>query len=275
MLTINTKITLNNGVEIPAFGLGVYKVEEGKEVEETVSYAIDLGYRLVDTAAFYDNEEGVGRAIRNSTIPREELFVTTKIWNSDQGYEETLQAFERSFQKLNIDYIDLLLVHWPVKGKYVDTWRALEKLYKEKKVRAIGVSNFTIEYLQDLMAHSTIKPMLNQVELHPKLSQKELITFCKEHDIHVQAWSPIARGAVLEEPLLVKLAEKYHKTTAQIILRWHLQNNVLIIPKSTNKERLESNASLYDFKLSKEDMHKIDSLNENKRFGADPTNFNF
>lgn len=275
MLNINTKFTLSNGVEIPAFGLGVYKVEEGKEVEETVSYAIDLGYRLVDTAAFYDNEEGVGRAIRNSTIPREELFVTTKIWNSDQGYEETLQAFERSFQKLNIDYIDLLLVHWPVKGKYVDTWRALEKLYKEKKVRAIGVSNFTIEYLQDLMAHSTIKPMLNQVELHPKLSQKELITFCKEHDIHVQAWSPIARGAVLEEPLLVKLAEKYHKTTAQIILRWHLQNNVLIIPKSTNKERLESNASLYDFKLSKEDMHKIDSLNENKRFGADPTNFNF
>lgn len=275
MQTINTKVTLNNGVTIPSLGLGVYKVEEGKEIEETVSYALNLGYRLIDTAAFYDNEEGVGRAIRNSTIPREEIFVTTKIWNSDQGYEETLQAFEKSFQKLNIDYIDLLLVHWPVKGKYLNTYRALEELYKQKKVRAIGVSNFTIEYLQDLLAHSTIKPVLNQVELHPKLSQKELIAFCKEHDIQVQAWSPIARGAVLNEPLIVELAKKYKKSTAQIILRWHLQNDVLIIPKSTNKERLKSNASIFDFELLKEDMQKIDALNENKRFGADPTNFNF
>lgn len=275
MQTINTKVTLNNGITIPSLGLGVYKVEEGKEIEETVSYALNLGYRLIDTAAFYDNEEGVGRAIRNSTIPREEIFVTTKIWNSDQGYEETLQAFEKSFQKLNIDYIDLLLVHWPVKGKYLNTYRALEELYKQKKVRAIGVSNFTIEYLQDLLAHSTIKPVLNQVELHPKLSQKELIAYCKEHDIQVQAWSPIARGAVLNEPLIVELAKKYKKSTAQIILRWHLQNDVLIIPKSTNKERLKSNASIFDFELLKEDMQKIDALNENKRFGADPTNFNF
>lgn len=275
MQAIDTRVTLNNGVTIPSLGLGVYKVEEGKQIEETVSYALNLGYRLIDTAAFYDNEEGVGRAIRNSTIPREEIFVTTKIWNSDQGYEETLQAFEKSFQKLNIDYIDLLLVHWPVKGKYLNTYRALEELYKQKKVRAIGVSNFTIEYLQDLLAHSTIKPVLNQVELHPKLSQKELIAFCKEHDIQVQAWSPIARGAVLNEPLIVELAKKYKKSTAQIILRWHLQNDVLIIPKSTNKERLKSNASIFDFELLKEDMQKIDALNENKRFGADPTNFNF
>lgn len=275
MTNISTKITLNNGIKIPQFGLGVYKVEEGKQIEQTIEYALDLGYRLIDTAAFYENEKGVGKAITNSSVPRKEIFVTTKIWNSDQGYEKTIQAFNRSFEKLGLEYIDLLLIHWPVKEKYLETWKALEEIYKQGKVRAIGVSNFTIEHLSHLLAHATIKPVLNQVELHPKLSQKELIQFCKEHDIVVQAWSPIARGAVLDEPILVELSKKYNKSVAQIILRWHLQNDVLIIPKSSNKERLEENSNLFDFELTKEDMKLIDSLNENKRFGADPNNFDF
>ncbi|WP_077247825.1 aldo/keto reductase [Bacillus sp. FJAT-27225] len=260
---------------MPYFGLGVYKVEEGKQTEATVAEALRLGYRLIDTAALYENEEGVGRAVRNSGIPREEIFITTKVWNSEQGYESTLKAFDTSLQKLGLDYIDLYLIHWPVKEKYKDTWKALEELYSNGKVRAIGVSNFNIHHLEDLMEQSTIKPMVNQVELHPVLAQKDLVKFCSEQGILLQAWSPLARGRILADPVLTAIAGNYGKTPAQIILRWHLQNGVAIIPKSVTPARLQENAAIYDFELSDEDMALIDGLDANTRFGPDPENFDF
>jgi diketogulonate reductase-like aldo/keto reductase len=271
--SISHKVRLHTGVEMPQFGLGVYKVEDGNEAVDTVKTAFSLGYRSIDTAAFYDNEEGVGQAIKESGIPREELFITTKVWNTDQGYEETLAAFEKSRKKLDVEYIDLYLIHWPVKEKYLHTWKALEELYQEGKVRAIGVCNFQIHHLQDLFAHSKEKPVVNQVELHPLLSQEELRAFCRENDIAVEAWSPIARGRLLEEPRLLSIAEKYGRSTAQIMLRWHLQNDVIIIPKSVSPVRLKENADIFDFELTAEDMEKINQLNENKRFGPDPDNF--
>ncbi|OCA84425.1 glyoxal reductase [Bacillus sp. FJAT-27225] len=275
MSSLNDTFRLHNGVEMPYFGLGVYKVEEGKQTEATVAEALRLGYRLIDTAALYENEEGVGRAVRNSGIPREEIFITTKVWNSEQGYESTLKAFDTSLQKLGLDYIDLYLIHWPVKEKYKDTWKALEELYSNGKVRAIGVSNFNIHHLEDLMEQSTIKPMVNQVELHPVLAQKDLVKFCSEQGILLQAWSPLARGRILADPVLTAIAGNYGKTPAQIILRWHLQNGVAIIPKSVTPARLQENAAIYDFELSDEDMALIDGLDANTRFGPDPENFDF
>ncbi|UII56758.1 aldo/keto reductase [Cytobacillus spongiae] len=269
------KVNLHNGVEMPQFGLGVYKVEEGKEVCDTVTSALEIGYRLIDTAALYKNEEGVGKAIRKSSVPREELFITTKVWNSDQGYESTLKAFEDSMGKLALEYVDLYLIHWPVKEKYHDTWRALEKLYLDGRVKAIGVSNFQIHHLEDLMKQSEIKPMVNQVELHPLLSQVELRSFCSEQQIQIEAWSPIARGRILDNLTLNELATKYEKSSAQIILRWHLQNDVIIIPKSVTPSRLVENANIFDFELNPKEMEAINRLNVNQRFGADPDDFDF
>jgi diketogulonate reductase-like aldo/keto reductase len=265
---------LHNGVRMPWLGLGVYKAQEGEEVVRAVRTALEAGYRSIDTAKLYENEEGVGRAVRESGIPREELFITTKVWNSDQGYERTLAAFETSMRKLGLEVLDLYLVHWPVKGKYKETWRALEKLYKEGRVRAIGVSNFQPHHLDDLMADAEIKPMINQVELHPLLTQKPLLAYCKEHGIQVEAWRPIMRGE-LNVPALLDLAAKYGKTPAQIVLRWDLQNGVVVIPKSVRPERIRENADLFDFELTAEDMQAIDRLNENRRLGPDPDNFNF
>ncbi|MBT2690706.1 aldo/keto reductase [Bacillus sp. ISL-47] len=273
MKDIYSTLTLHNGVEMPQFGLGVYKVEEGQQVEETVKNAIHLGYRLIDTAAFYENEEGVGRAIKESGVPREELFITTKVWNTDQGYEQTLAAFEQSLKKLDMEYIDLYLIHWPVKGKYLDTWKALEKIYQNGKVKAIGVSNFQIHHLKYLMENSAEKPVVNQVELHPRLSQEELRAFCDEHDIKVEAWSPIARGRVLDDPVIKEIAVKHGKSTAQVILRWHLQNGIIIIPKSVHEERLKENTDLFDFELSLDEMNRMNQLNINERYGPDPDTF--
>lgn len=275
MKSLQDTIRLHNGVEMPRLGLGVYKVEGGNQVEETVQTALEIGYRSIDTAAFYQNEEGVGNAIRNSGINRKELFITTKVWNTNQGYNETLKAFDDSMKKLQLDYLDLYLIHWPVKGKYLDTWRALEKLYQDGRVRAIGVSNFKIHHLEDLFSHSELKPTVNQVELHPRLSQEELRTFCKTHEIAVEAWSPIGRGRLLNEPVLSEIGEKYQKSTAQVMLRWHLQNGVIVIPKSVTPSRIKENTELFDFALSQDDMDKINSLNKDERFGADPDNFNF
>lgn len=266
---------LHNGVKMPWLGLGVWQVKDGQEVVDSVKKAIQTGYRSIDTAAVYKNEEGVGAAIKAVDLPREELFVTSKVWNDDQGYESTLNAFEVSLKKLGLDYLDLYLIHWPVKGKYKDTWKALEKLYKEGKVRAIGVSNFQIHHLQDLMADSEVKPMVNQVEFHPYLTQKELLSFCKKEGIQLEAWSPLMQGEVVNVPLLKELAEKYGKTPAQITLRWDLQNGVVTIPKSVKAHRIKENADVFDFELSQEDMERIDALNKNHRFGADPDNFNF
>lgn len=267
--------TLHNGVKMPWVGLGVYKVKEGEEVRSAVRTALEIGYRHVDTAAFYENEEGVGRAIRESGIPREQVFVTTKVWNTDQGYETTLKAFDASLKKLGFDYVDLYLVHWPVKGKYKETYKALEKLYKDGYVRAIGVSNFQIHHLQDVLADCEIKPMVNQVEYHPRLTQKELQAFCRENGIQLEAWSPLMRGEILTEPTIVEIGKKYGKTPAQVVLRWDLQHGVVTIPKSVTPARIKENANLFDFSLTAEEMKQIDALNLNKRIGADPDNFNF
>ncbi|PFH90587.1 aldo/keto reductase [Bacillus sp. AFS088145] len=271
MLTnLKETVTLHNGVRMPRLGLGVFKVSEGEEVVESVKAAIRNGYISIDTAAIYKNEEGVGQAIKESGIAREELFVTSKVWNSDQGYETTLQAFETSLNLLGLDYLDLYLIHWPGVDKYKDTWKALEKLYKDGRVRAIGVSNFQIHHLQDLMSDCDIKPMVNQVEFHPHLTQKELLAFCKNEGIQMEAWSPLKQGQLLEEPVLTKIAHKYNKSVAQVILRWDLQNDVVTIPKSIKENRIIENANIFDFELTQEDMENIDALNQDSRAGSHP-----
>ncbi|RAK19394.1 diketogulonate reductase-like aldo/keto reductase [Anoxybacillus vitaminiphilus] len=275
MKSIQDYAILHNGVKMPWLGLGVYKVKNGDEVINAVKTALEAGYRHVDTAAFYDNEEGVGQAIKESGVPREQIFITTKVWNSDQGYETTLKAFETSLKKIGLDYIDLYLVHWPVKGKYKETYKALEKLYKDGLVRAIGVSNFHIHHLEDLMAECEIKPMVNQVEYHPRLTQKELHAFCKQHHIQLEAWAPLMRGGLSDEPTLLEIGKKYGKSPAQIILRWDLQHEVVTIPKSVTPHRIKENADIFDFELTAEEMEKIDALNMNKRIGPDPDNFDF
>jgi methylglyoxal/glyoxal reductase len=271
--SLKSTTRLHNGVEMPWFGLGVYKVKEGSEVIESVKAAIKNGYRSIDTAAIYENEEGVGQAIRESGVPREELFITSKVWNSDQGYESTLQAYETSLKKLGLEYLDLYLIHWPGKDKYKETWKALEKLYKEGRVRAIGVSNFQIHHLEELLKDAEIKPMVNQVEYHPHLQQKELLAFCQKEGIQLEAWSPLKQGQLLQEPTLTEIAEKYGKTTAQVILRWDLQTKVVTIPKSIKEQRIIENANIFDFELSQEDMEKIASLNKDERVGPNPDEF--
>ncbi|GGH81579.1 diketogulonate reductase-like aldo/keto reductase [Pullulanibacillus pueri] len=277
--SLQNRTQLNNGVKMPWFGIGVFKVEEGPDLIQAVKAAIKHGYRNIDTAAIYGNEEGVGQAIREAIqetgISREALFVTSKVWNDDLGYEATLAAYETSLQKLGLDYLDLYLIHWPVEGKFKDAWRALETLYKEEKVKAIGVSNFQIHHLEDLMKDAEIKPVLNQVEYHPRLTQKELQAFCVKNGIQLGAWSPLMQGQLLDNPELKELAGKYNKSVAQIILRWDLQNGVVTIPKSIKEHRIIENAAVFDFELAKEDMERIDGLNQNKRVGPDPDHFDF
>ncbi|MEB4855989.1 aldo/keto reductase [Priestia megaterium] len=272
-------VTLHNGVKMPWLGLGVFKVEEGPELVNAVKTAIVKGYRSIDTAAIYENEEGVGEGIRQGLkeagLSREDIFVTSKVWNADLGYEETLAAYETSLQKLGLEYLDLYLIHWPVEGKYKEAWKALETLYKEEKVRAVGVSNFQIHHLEDLMKDGEVKPVINQVEFHPRLTQKELHAFCQKHDIQLEAWSPLMQGELLDNDVLKEIAEKHGKSVAQIILRWDLQNGVVTIPKSTKEHRIVENSSLFDFELDTEDVSKINELNQNHRVGPDPDNFDF
>lgn len=279
MENLQSTTTLNNGTKMPWFGLGVFKVEEGPELVNAVKVAIKHGYRSIDTASIYGNEEGVGQGIREGIkeagISREELFVTSKVWNSDLGYEATLEAYETSLKKLGLEYLDLYLIHWPVEGKYKDAWRALETLYKEGKVRAIGVSNFHVHHLEELLKDADIKPTINQVEYHPLLSQQAVRAFCKEQNIQLEAWSPLMQGQLLLHPVLEELAKKYNKSIAQIILRWDLQNGVITIPKSTKEHRIIENASIFDFQLNEADMEQINRLNEDKRVGPDPDNFDF
>ncbi|WP_053377019.1 aldo/keto reductase [Paenibacillus sp. FJAT-27812] len=266
--------TLSNGVKMPWFGLGVWKVKDDGEAERTVASAIEEGYRLIDTAAAYNNETGVGAGIRNSGIARDEIFITTKIWNAHQGYESTLTAFEDSRRKLGVEVVDLLLIHWPVKDKYTETWRALEKLYRDGYVRAIGVSNFQIHHLQDVIASGEVVPMVNQVEYHPLLTQQELHSFAKSNNIQLMAWSPLMQGN-LDQSILAEIGAKYGKSPAQVVLRWDLQNEVVTIPKSINPVRLKENADIFDFALTPEEVAQISALNSDHRYGPDPDNFNF
>jgi diketogulonate reductase-like aldo/keto reductase len=267
---IQGKVKLNNGVEMPYFGLGTWQSNEGPEVKNAVHYAIDAGYRLIDTATLYQNEKSIGEAIKENGINREELFITTKVWNDDQGFEKTLKAYDYSLELLGVDYVDLYLIHWPVTGKYLETWRALEKIYKEGRVRAIGISNFLKLHLDHLLPTVEIVPMVNQMEFHPYLIQQKLVDLCTENNIIYQAWSPIMQGRVFDIPVLKQIGKKYRKNPAQIVLRWDLQRGVPTIPKSVNQSRIISNADIFDFDLTGEEVALINGLDQNHRFGYDP-----
>ncbi len=274
MASIPTK-TLANGIKMPYLGLGVYKMTDREEALQAMVKALESGYRAIDTAALYGNEKEVGEAIRASNVPREEVFVTTKVWNTDQGYDQTLRAFETSLEKLGLEYIDLYLTHWPVEGKFLDTYRAIERLYEEKLIRVTGVSNHHQHHLEKIFVKANVKPMVDQIELHPYLSQKPLVNFCSDNDIAVTAWGPLGRGKILNDEIISKIAHHYNKTFAQIILRWHYQNDVITIPKSVTPSRIIENMNIFDFELSEEDMKTIDSLNRDYRTGQNPDNFQF
>ena len=276
---LQSTTVLHNGIHMPWFGLGVFKVEEGEELVQAIRSAVRHGYRSIDTAAIYGNEKSVGQGIREALeetgLAREDLFVTSKVWNADLGYEATLAAYEASLEKLGLDYLDLYLIHWPVAGKYKEAWRALETLYRDGRVKAIGVSNFQIHHLEDLMKDAAVKPMVNQVEYHPQLTQEELLRFCQANGIQMEAWSPLMQGQLLDHSVLQEIAGRYGKSVPQIILRWDLQHGVVTIPKSTKEHRIIENASIFDFELTAEDMASIDALNKNLRVGPDPDNFDF
>jgi 2,5-diketo-D-gluconate reductase A len=274
-MAIVPDIALNNGVVIPQLGFGVWQVPV-EDTAKVVQTAVDTGYRSIDTAAAYQNEAGVGEAIRDCGLPRGELFITTKLWNSDQGYDSTLRAFDASMGKLGLDYLDLYLIHWPLpqRDTYVDTWRAFEKLHADGRIRAIGVSNFQIVHLRRLFDETEIVPAVNQVELHPTLQQAELRTFHAEHGIATEAWSPLAQGALLANQTITSLAAKYGKSPAQIMLRWHLQIGNVVIPKSITPSRIAENFALFDFELAPDDLLAIGELDSATRTGPDPDTFN-
>ncbi len=266
---------LHNGVQMPYFGLGVYLSKDGNEVIHAVKDALNHGYRHIDTASIYDNEEGVGQGIRESEVDRKDVFLVSKVWNNDQGYDATLRAFDASLKRLGTDYLDLYLIHWPKGDLSKDTWKALERLYKEKRVRAIGVSNFLKHHLEDLLPSVEIVPMVNQMEFHPYLVQQELLDFCNANNIQYEAWSPLMQGHIFDLEVMKEIAHRYNKTIAQIVLRWDLQKGVVTIPKSSKKERIIANADLFDFEISEADIKALDALDRGKRFGPDPDNFDF
>jgi len=271
-LNIQSTVKLNNDVRMPILGLGVYQSPPGGVTRNAVNFALRIGYRHVDTARIYGNEADVGEAVRESGVPREDLFVTTKLWNSDQGYDSTLRAFEGSLKRLGLDYLDLYLVHFPVPDVRKETWRAMETLLQKERCRAIGVSNFTIRHLEELIEESHVTPSVNQVEFHPFLYQKELLKYCQNRGIQVEAYSPLARGERLKHPRIISLATKYSKTPAQLMIRWGIEHGLVVIPKSTREERIRENSQVFDFDISDDDMRSLDSLNQDLRLNWDPTN---
>ena len=268
-------VTIRGNIEMPWMGFGTYKIKEGSEVVDSVKWAMEAGYRSIDTAALYQNEEGVGKAIKESSISRGDIFLTSKVWNSDQGFDQTISAFNTSLKKLGTDYLDLYLIHWPVVGKYKETWHAMENLHKDGKIRAIGVSNFLVHHLQDLMSYASVVPAVNQVEFHPYLQQPELQAFCRKNEIRLEAWSPIMKGKVSNIKELIEIGKKYGKTPAQVTLRWEQQKGIVVIPKSVHKERILENADIFDFDLTEEEIKKIDALDKHERLGPDPDHVDF
>lgn len=273
---LSETVALNNGVRMPWFGLGVWRVSGDAETQEVVRSAIDLGYRSIDTAKIYGNERGVGQAIRTAGVPREQLFVTTKVWNDDIRAARVERAFEESLKLLGLDYVDLYLVHWPIAGKIVPAWKAMERLLRGGRVKAIGVSNHLRVHLDELLAAAEVVPAVNQIEFHPYLQSRPLVEFCRTKGIRVEAWSPLAQGGgLLQDGALREIAQRRGKTVAQVVLRWEVQSGVITIPKSTRARRLAENAGIFDFALSQDEMAAIDALDRNERVGADPLNFGF
>ncbi|MGR3932865.1 aldo/keto reductase [Streptomyces sp. BRA346] len=269
-------ITLNNDVRIPQLGFGVWQIPDD-EAQVAVRNALDAGYRHIDTAAIYGNEEGTGKALAASGVARDEVFVTTKLWNSEQGYDSTLRAFDTSLTKLGLEYVDLYLIHWPLPevDKYVDTWKAFEKIYADGRAKAIGLSNFHPAHTQRLLSEASVTPVIDQVELHPQLQQSELRAFNSRHNIATEAWSPLGQGkGLLEEPKLAEIAAKHGKSAAQVVLRWHLDLGNVVIPKSVTPSRIKENIDVFDFELDSEDLSAIGSLDSGNRLGPNPDTFN-
>ena len=264
---------LNNGVEVPAIGLGTFLTKNGEEAARVVREAVEVGYRSIDTAMIYLNEEGVGKGIKECGLKREELYITTKLWNDSHGYEETLKAFDASLKRLGLDYIDQYLIHWPgMTGSYLPTWKAFEKLYKDGKIRTIGVCNFIKPILKDLIENCEIKPMVNQIECHPMFQPNDLINFCQENDIQVEAWRPIVWGKLDKEPI-IELSKKYGKSLVQVTLRWEYQRGIRAVPKTTHKDRMIENLDIFDFELTDDEMQAIRKLNTYNRTGESPDEF--
>lgn len=266
-----TKLRTNNGVEIPIIGLGTYRSGIGKQTREAVKYALEAGYRHIDTASVYGNERDVADGFRLSGLQRDDVFITTKIWNSDQGYERTLKAVDRSLRTMKLDHVDLLLMHWPLSGQRIDTWRAMEKVLDEGKARSIGVCNFTIHHLEELLESSRVSPAVNQVEFSPFLNQVELKTYSDSHNILVQGYSPLTKGMKLRDPEIASVAREIGRTPAQVMIRWALQNGLITLPKSTKKERIKENLDVFDFSLDRSAMEHLNSLDQGLRTGWDPT----
>ncbi len=277
---VKQTVTLNNGNEMPAVGYGTFRVKDSNELSDMVVVAIKEGYRHIDTAHIYQNEESVGlgikKAIDEGLVTREELFVTSKVWNDGLTYDETIAAYEESLRKLGLDYLDLYIIHWPgLDENYVEVYKALEELYNNKRVKNIGVSNFHVHHLETLLSKTSVVPTVNQIEFQPKLTQVEVREYCKKHGIQVEAWSPLMNGEILNHEVLVDIAKKYNKSTAQIVLKWDLENDVITIPKSMTPSRIRENLELFDFELTQDEIDKISSLNEGFHFGPNPDEYNF
>ena len=270
---INSKLKLNNGIEIPRLGLGTYNITRKKDVDRAIHSALEAGYRLIDTAAAYYNEREIGEAIKSSTVTREEIFITTKLDNSDHGYKSTFRAFEQSLSRLDTDYVDLYLIHWPISRRRNESWKAMEELLEKGKCKAIGVSNYMINHLEDLKKNSSVLPAVNQIEFNPFVFEREVKEYCQNLGVAVEAYTPIARGRKFKHEDIKRLSDKYGKTEAQVMLRWGIQHNVSVIPKSSSPERIKENADIFNFNISDEDMGVMNSLDEDLRYSPDPHNY--